>query len=171
MRSWVAWLGLGILSVVFGVLALANAVAASVAVTIVTGAMLLIAGGVQAAVGWREEGTGHRFLSVGLGLLMLLLGLSFLANPLQGTVSLALVVTILIAASGILRLALAWSMRATPFFWWMLLSGALSILLAGYILANFADVSVVLLGLLLGIELVFNGAGLIVLALFVRAVR
>ena len=50
----------------------------------------------------------------------------------------------------------------------MLISGALSILLAGYILANFARASVNLLGILLGIELLFNGAGLIVLAFFLR---
>jgi len=53
-------------------------------------------------------------------------------------------------------------------FWPMLLSGALSVLLAGYILANFFDIAPQLLGILLGVELLFNGAGLVALALFLR---
>jgi len=60
-------------------------------------------------------------------------------------------------------------MRQTAYFWPMLLSGALTIVLAAYIAVNFALVSVQLLGILLGIELLFNGAGLIALALFIRS--
>jgi uncharacterized membrane protein HdeD (DUF308 family) len=86
-------------------------------------------------------------------------------------ISLALLVTILLAANGMVRLVLAFRMRATRFFWPMLISGALSVLLAMYILANFATASVTLLGILLGVELLFNGAGLIALAFFLRSAR
>jgi len=165
---WTKWLVLGVASVVFGVLALGNAVATSVAVTLVTGLLLAAAGGVQVWIALGETG-GHRVWSLILGVVMSLLGLSFMVNPLGGTVSLALLVTGLLAASGVVRLVLSWAMRATPFFWPMLLSGALSVLLAAYILANFAAVSLSLLGILLGVELLFNGAGLIVLALFVKS--
>ena len=54
-------------------------------------------------------------------------------------------------------------------FWPMLISGAASVLLAGYILANFFEVAPQLLGILLGVELLFNGAGLIALAIFLRS--
>jgi len=171
MARWMTWVGLGAASLVFGVLALANAVAASVAVTVVTGVLFLVAGVGQVLAGLAEEGTARRVFTVGLGALMLFLGGSFLVHPMEGTVSLAILVTILIAVSGVIRLALAWNMRATRFFWPMLATGALSVLLAGYILANFAAVSVALLGILLGVELLFNGAGLIALGLFLRALR
>ncbi|WP_193143095.1 MULTISPECIES: HdeD family acid-resistance protein [unclassified Meridianimarinicoccus] len=171
MKSWTKWLILGILSVVFGLFALGNAVAASMAVTIVTGLLFLILGGIQVFLGLSETGTGRKIFSVAMGVLMLFLGVSFIANPLEGVISLALLVTIMLAASGILRLVLAWGMKSTPYFWPMLLSGALSVLLAGYIIANFAVASVSLLGILLGIELLFNGSGLIALAFFVRAHR
>lgn len=168
MQSWMKWGLLGVASMVFGVLALGNAVAASVAVTLVTGLLLTIAGGVQV---WLALGAqdGHRTWSLILGGVTLLLGLSFMVNPLGGTVSLAILVTVLLAAGGIVRLVLSWAMRDTRFFWPMLLSGALTVLLAGYILANFAAVSLALMGILLGVELLFNGAGLIVLALFVKS--
>jgi len=168
MQPWLKWLLVGVLSVVLGIAALGNAVAASVAVTLVTGLFFVLAGVLQIGLSL-QGGADHRVLQIALGALMLLLGVSFVGNPLQGTVSLALVVTILLAGSGILRLALAWAMRATQYFWGMLISGALSVALAGYILANFAAASVALLGLLLGVELIFNGAGLIVLGLFLRA--
>lgn len=53
----------------------------------------------------------------------------------------------------------------------MLLSGVLTVLLAAYITANFFEVAPGLLGILLGIELLFNGIGLIVLAFFLKSAR
>lgn len=169
MTTWVKWLVLGLVTAAFGLFALGNAVAASIAVTLVTGILFIIAGAGEIVVSFGEAGAGHKILGLLLGVIMVLLGISFISNPLEGTVSLALVVTILIAAGGAIRLFLAFAMRQTPFFWTMLLSGALSVLLAGYILANFAAASVALLGILLGIELLFNGAGLIAFAFFLRS--
>ncbi|MFV0244771.1 MAG: HdeD family acid-resistance protein [Qingshengfaniella sp.] len=168
MKTWVKWLCLGLLSVLFGVFALANTALASVAVTIFTGVLFLLTGGIQIAAGLGETSGGRKLLSVVLGGLMALIGISFISNPLEGVLSLSLLVTILIAGGGIVRLILAWNMRQTQYFWAMLLSGALSVLLAGFILANFASVSVQLLGTLLGIELLFNGAGLMAMAFFIR---
>ncbi|MBB93217.1 MAG: hypothetical protein CML68_01230 [Rhodobacteraceae bacterium] len=170
MKEWVKWLILGILSVVFGVIVLGNTVAASLAVTTVTGILFLVSGGFQVAAGFSVEGTGHKVFTMALGALMVILGLSFITNPLEGTISLALLVLILLAASGIVRIIFAKRMKDTPFFWPMLISGALSVLLAAYILANFATAGPQLLGILLGIELIFNGAGLVVLAFFVRTI-
>lgn len=170
MAVWLRWLLLGILSIVFGIFALNNAVLTSLAVTTVVGVLFLISGVIQAVVGFGDDGAWNKILSVGLGVLMAILGISFLANPFSGTISLALLVTVFIGAAGIVRIVLAWRMKQTRFFWMMLISGALSVLLALYILAN-PGLTVALLGILLGIELLFNGAGLIVLALFLRTAK
>lgn len=171
MAPWIKWLLLGILSVVFGAFALGNAVVASLAVTTMTGVLFLIIGGFQIAGGFSETSGGHKALNILLGALLLFLGLSFLFNPLGGMISLAMLVMILLIANGVVRVALAWRMRATRFFWPMLISGVLSIFLGGYIWANFATVGPQLLGIILGVELLFNGIGLIVLSFFVRALR
>ncbi len=168
MKDWVKWLLLGLVSVVFGVFVLGNAAMASLAVTTLTGALFVLSGGFQIAGGFAAESTGSKVFSILLGVLMVLLGLSFLFNPFEGTISLALLVLILLAASGITRIVFSWRMRNTAFFWPMLISGALSVLLAAYILANFATVGPQLLGILLGVELLLNGAGLIVLSFFIR---
>lgn len=170
MKEWVKWLILGILSLGFGVFVLSNTVVASLAVTTVTGILFLISGGFQIVAGFTAEGAASKIFAIALGALMVFLGVSFVANPLEGTISLALLVVILLAASGIVRMVFAWRMRSTTFFWPMLLSGALSVLLAGYIMANFATASIQILGIFLGVELLFNGAGLVVLAFFLRTI-
>lgn len=171
MKIWVKWLILGVLSVVFGFVVLANPVAASLAVTTLAGIMFAASGVFQVIAGFGEEGAFGKILGIVLGILMLLLGGSLMFHPLEGVISLTMLVTIMFAASGIMRLVSSFQMKDTPFFWPMLLSGAFSVLLAAYIVANFFEVAPSLLGLLLGIELLFNGAGLIVLAFFLRAVK
>lgn len=168
MKQWTKLLLLGVLSVVFGAFALGNTVVATLAVTTLVGALFLISGVFQVVAGLTGDSGSARVFSVILGALMALLGLSFLLNPLEGTISLTLLVLILLAASGVVRLILAFRMRAARYFWPMLITGALSVLLAAYIGSNFAVASVSLLGILMGIELLFNGAGLIALAFFVR---
>jgi uncharacterized membrane protein HdeD (DUF308 family) len=65
----------------------------------------------------------------------------------------------------------AYLVRETRLFWPLILSGALSVLLAGFVIANFFEIAPQLLGVLLGIELLFNGAGLIALAFFLRTAK
>jgi uncharacterized membrane protein HdeD (DUF308 family) len=169
MKLWVKWMVLGVLSLLFGIFVLANPVAASLAVTLVAGITFALMGAAQAYAGYSSEDTPSKVMGIGLGVLMLLLGLSLMFRPLEGILSLATIATILIALNGILRLIAGYRMKDTPMFWPMLISGALSVLLAGYIVSHFFEVAPQLLGILLGIELLFNGAGLIVLAVFLRS--
>lgn len=168
MKNWFTWLLLGLLSIAFGIFVLAHPFAASIAVTTLAGILFLVSGVFQTVIGFQQEGAGPKLLGIALGLLMIFLGVSLTFNPLQGVLSLALLVTIIFAVGGCLRLFLAFRMRDSEYFWPMLLSGALSVLLAGFIAANFFEVAPQLLGILLGIELLFNGAGLIVLAFVIR---
>ncbi|MEM0938062.1 MAG: DUF308 domain-containing protein [Pseudomonadota bacterium] len=167
MSDWFKWMLLGVLSAIFGVLVLNHAIIFSLAITTVVGALFLVSGIIQALAGFWDEGVSSKALSIVLGVVMALIGLSFLTDPLSGTLSLALLVTILIAAGGILRLMFALRMKGSPVFWAMILSGIVSLGLAVYILLNPA-LGVVLLGTLLGVELIFNGVGLVTLGLWKR---
>jgi uncharacterized membrane protein HdeD (DUF308 family) len=171
MKLWMKWMVLGVLSLLFGVFVLANPVAASLAVTMLAGIIFALMGAAQAYAGWSAADTMSKAMGLGLGILMLLLGISLIFRPLEGILSLATIATVLIGLNGLMRLYTGYQMKATPMFWPMLLSGALSVLLAGYIVANFFEIAPQLLGILLGIELLFNGAGLIALAIFLRTVR
>ncbi|MFY9212735.1 MAG: DUF308 domain-containing protein [Aestuariivita sp.] len=168
MKDWLKFVVLGGLSVAFGVFVLGAPVVASLAVTTLTGILFLVMGGLQVAGGISGEGLAQKVFGIAMGLVMLFLGWSFVAHPLEGTISLALMVMFLLMASGIVRLVFSWRMRSTTYFWPMLISGAVSVLLAAYIWVNFDTASVSILGIMLGIELLFNGWGLIILGLFLR---
>lgn len=170
MSDWLKLLLLGLLSLILGFVVLGAPVVASVAITTLTGILLLVSGGLQVVGGFTVSGIGNKILSILMGLILLFLGWSFLAHPLQGTLTLATVIMILFAAGGIARILLSFQMRGTPFFWPTLISGVLSLVLAGYIMANGSvELALSLLGILLGIEMLFNGIGLIFAALFVRS--
>lgn len=171
MKNWLKWLALGVLTVAFGLLVLANPFAASLAIEQLVGLLFLLIGVFQIIASFREERFWSRLGAMALGALAALLGVSFLANPLSGLLSLVLLITMILVASGVVRLILAYRMKNTPFFWTMLLSGALSLGLALYIIANFATVSGSLLGILMGLEMILDGVAMIVLAFFARAAR
>ncbi|MEX0340730.1 MAG: HdeD family acid-resistance protein [Arenibacterium sp.] len=170
MIGWLKLGLLGVVSIVFGFVVQGAPVVASLAVTTVTGLLLIAIGVLQVLGSLRgAEGRAAKVFSIILGALMVLLGVSFVANPLEGTISLAMLVVVLLAASGLIRLIFAYRMRSTRYFWPMLISGAASVLLAGYIVANFATASVSILGIFLGVEMLFNGFGLVVMGFFVRS--
>ena len=168
MKQWLKWLLLGILSVAIGAFVLGNAVAASLAVATLTGVMFLISGGFQIFAGLSAKGTASKIFTVALGGLMVLVGASFLLSPRDGVISLSLLVIVLLLASGTVRIVFSRRMRGTDYARWMLISGIVSIGLAIVVLVNFSTASDKLIGILLGIELIFNGAGLVVLAFFMR---
>ncbi|NOD65516.1 MULTISPECIES: HdeD family acid-resistance protein [unclassified Ruegeria] len=171
MSDWIKWLLLGLLSIAFGIFVLGAPIVASVAVTVVTGALLLISGALQVVGGFTVEGTGNKILSLIMGAVMLFLGWSFLDHPLQGTLTLATVMLILFMAGGIARVILSFQMKGTQFFWPTMISGILSIILAGIIwtyVGSEPQVLLSILGIFLGIEMLFNGFGLVFMAFFVK---
>ena len=170
MKEWRSWFLMGLLSVLFGAVVLASPYVASLAITTVTGVLMIVAGGFQIVGGFSVEGLGTRLLTWLMGLILVILGWSFLSNPLAGVLTLATVVLILLAAGGIVRIVLAFRMRRTRFFWPTLLAGAVSLLLALYVWAN-PGLALAILGVLLGVELVVNGVGLIFMGLFLRSIE
>ena len=171
MNDSTKWILMGALVVLLGIVVLGNTVVASVAVAVMAGIMLLIGGGLQIVGGFSvEEFWGKAFAWI-MGILMVFLGWSLLAHPLQGVISLTLALLILLVAGGIARIIVSFRMSGTGFFWPMLISGVLSLVLAFIIWTNAqAEPAVLfsLLGLLLGIEMLLDGFGLIFLGLFAR---
>lgn len=171
MSDSTKWMLMGALTVFFGVIVLGNTAVASVAVAVMAGIMLLIGGGLQVVGGFSVESLWGKIFAWVMGVLMLLLGWSLLAHPLQGVISLSMAVLILLIAGGFARIIVSFRMSGTGFFWPMLISGVLSLVLAFVIWQNAAAEPAVLfnlLGLLMGIELLLDGIGLIFLGLFSR---
>ncbi len=169
MKNWWSWLIVGALLIVGGVMALANPFAASLAVELLVGWTFLIAGIALLYAAWTvPAATGGRIWLGIWGLLVFIVGVSLVADPFSGLITLTFLLGLSFAFSGVLRLIVAWRLKQSPLFWIMLLSGALSTLIGFAVLANFQGAAVSLLGFLLAIELLSNGAGAISYGLIQR---
>jgi uncharacterized membrane protein HdeD (DUF308 family) len=167
MNESTKWSLLGLLTFIFGVIVLGNTVVASLAIAALTGALLLAGGVLQFIGGFSIDGMGGKLFAWITGLLLAFLGWSFLANPLAGMISLSVLILILLAAGGIARIIFSFGMRGTQFFWPILISGVASLVLAVIVWGNPAA-TVQLLGILLGVEMLFSGMGMIFAGMFVR---
>lgn len=171
MTDWKTWIGIGALAVVFGILALGNAVVATLTITMILGGLFSIVGVAKLWAGFSGEAHDNRGLSMLWGLVSLMIGVSFVANPVEGAMSLTLLVTGFLLASGVIRLIMAWRMRQMRAYWMMLISGAVTVLIGGYLLGHLAMASLTLLGIFLGIDLLVDGIALIGFGLFLRSHR
>ena len=167
MNESLKWSLMGLMLFIFGVIVLGNTVVASLAIVTLTGALLLAGGVLQFIGGLSVEGMGNKVFAWVMGLLMGFLGWSFLAHPLAGVVTLSTLILILLAAGGILRIIYSFRMKGTGFMVPMLISGVLSLVLAGLVWRNPAATAQ-LLGILLGVEMLFDGIGLIVMGMFAK---
>ena len=168
MRTATILLLLGAFFALGGVLALANPFAASLAVASLVGAVFLAGGVLQLWFAFRDAAQPHRIWNGFVGLVGVVAGVSLLANPLQAAISLTLLLAVLFLFTGLSRVIGAWALRGSALFWMLLLSGAASLILGALILNWLPEAGSSLLGLLLGFELIAEGAALIVLGIAAR---
>lgn len=171
MKASALWIIAGIVSLIGGILALFNPFGATLTAVFLAGWIFLFSGIVHLISAFSEKGAGAKIWAILWALVVTLLGIAILANPLAGVLSLTLAAAILFLASGLFRVIFAVNVRGTPLFWPLLLTGLIAIGLGVYILATYPGSAEVLLGTLLGIELIFNGVALIMLYLAGRAVK
>ena len=80
---WKWFVGIGILLVIVGLIALANVVDATLITTVIVGIALVFGGTMQLVGAWAAEGsTGRRVLMAILGVLYIIVGFNIIADPL-----------------------------------------------------------------------------------------
>ncbi|HTR58417.1 MAG TPA: HdeD family acid-resistance protein [Casimicrobiaceae bacterium] len=150
-------LALGILLVIAGVLALVFPVIAAVTAALYIGWFALIAGVIALVVAIRTRNEPHLAWRVAVGVLYLVLGFLLVANPIAAAASLAIVVGALMAASGVVEIMLALRYKPRSGWGWLLAGGVLSIVLAILIAIGWPLGSLVLIGYLVGIQIIACG--------------
>jgi uncharacterized membrane protein HdeD (DUF308 family) len=159
LRAKSGWIvALGIVYVVAGLVALGSVVMATVATVFLVGVMMLIAGAAEVINAFQIKTWGKFLLWILLGALYIVAGFVTFENPLLAAATLTLLLGIALLASGIARIALAFSMKAATPWIWVLLSGVVTLLLGVVILAHWPVSGLYILGLFLGIDLVLAGA-------------
>jgi uncharacterized membrane protein HdeD (DUF308 family) len=145
--------------VVAGFIVLGSVVMAAIATVFVVGIMMLIAGVAEVFHAFQIKTWGRFLFWQLLGALYIVAGFLTFENPLLAAALLTLLLGASLVASGIMRIVLAFSMKESMPWIWVVVSGVITLLLGLIILAHWPVASLYILGLFLGIDLIFAGAG------------
>ena len=165
-RTW--FMVLGVIMILLGIAAIAFPFIATLAMDFFVGGVLVI-GGIGGIVNAFRVAKWKGFLLFMLtALLALGVGIFLLLFPFSGILSLTLLVTVFLIIDGVLRIFLAFRLRPYDQWKWQLFGGMLGLVLAGIILAQWPEAATWIIGLLVGVNLVFSGWTLIMLAVTAR---
>jgi uncharacterized membrane protein HdeD (DUF308 family) len=165
--AWGLLLGLGIVLIVLGLLAINDYFVATWLTVLFLGGFVLVGGFVQIAAAFGSRRWAGFFLHLLAGALYLALGFLMVARPERAAIGLTLLLAILFLGSGLARILSALSHRFHN-WGWVLLHGIIDLILGVMIWLQWPDSSLWVIGLFVGIDLLFNGWSCVMLALAIR---
>ena len=169
-EHWKAFLFEGILLSVIGLAAMIVPPLASLAVTIFLGWMFLVSGVAGLVVTYWARNMPGFWWSLISAALAVLAGGVLLARPMQGVLTLTIVIGAYFLAEGVATIMYALEHRRelSGRWSWLLVAGVMDIIIAFFIIAGLPGSAGWAIGLLVGINLLFGGATLIGMALAAR---
>lgn len=166
--KWGWFIGLGVLFGITGIFALVTVVPATLVSVIWIGAFLLVAGIGETVAAFRFKEWGRFALWLLMGLAYIAAGILTFMNPLAAATSLTLIIGVAMVVAGIVRIWLGFSMKGASAWGLVVLAGVTSLLLGVMILAQWPASGLFVLGIFLGVDLLFSGAGWISTGLAIR---
>lgn len=163
--SWL--IAMGVATLIIGFLALSSSVATTLISVIVLGVLCILAAIFQFVFALTSGKWGGFGLHLLLAVLYVLTGIFLVSNPGIGAATLTLFLAFLFITSGIFRIVGSIVMRFSG-WGWALLSGVITTALGVYVISNMPVASLTLLGVLLGVDLIFFGAGLMSFGIALR---
>ncbi len=169
---WVLFLAQGIIMMVLGVLAIIWPQISTLAVDLYVGWMFLISGLVGLVTMFVASSVAAFLWSLLTAALSLFVGVLLLWHPVEGAVSLTLVLISFFIAEGIFQIAAAIRHRdAFPDSWgWLLMSGIADLVLAAMLIWGWPSTAIWALGLIAGLNLITSGLAIVMVAAAARSV-
>jgi uncharacterized membrane protein HdeD (DUF308 family) len=156
--GWGWFVGLGIVQLVLGVIAWFDVVAFTIAGVIFIGAMLLVGGVFQVIHAFMDREWGSFLWHLLAGVLYVIGGFLIMDEPIQG----ALIITILVSAAlvvgGIFRMVIAVQHRSVSGWVLLLLGGLVSVVIGIMLYATLPWSGLWVVGTLIAVELIVQGA-------------
>lgn len=150
----------GLVTLGLGFVALLIPTFFTIAIEILLGILLLLGGFGTAFRAFQCKGFPGSAISLFGGVLSAIIGFLFLVRPLEGVVTLTLLLAILFFVQGCIEILMALKHRQWKRWVWMLWSGLASILIAGILLSGLPETAAWGIGVLAGIHLLFTGTWL-----------
>jgi uncharacterized membrane protein HdeD (DUF308 family) len=169
-EHWALFLVEGIVLLILGILAVVVPPLATLALTVFLGWLFVISGvfGLVSTFGARHApGFWWSLLS---SVLALAAGILMILLPASGAISLTLILTVFFILDGVasIMFALDHRQQLTRQWGWLLAVGVCDLAVAAVIIAGFPGTAAWVLGLLVGINMLFSGTALIMIALYAR---
>ena len=171
VKKSVGWsIGLSVLMIVAGILAIASPMAAGIAVNVLVAWLLVFSGCVHLVFAWYRPSAGGFLWELLIGILYILIGGYLLVHPVAGLASLTLALAIYLFVEAILEFVLGFKLRPLPGSSWLLFDGVVTLILAIMIWRAWPSSSAWAIGLLVGISMLFSGTSRLMLSLAARSV-
>jgi len=148
---------LGILMVICGILAIALPLASSIGVVLVVGWLILLVGVWHLIFVFHSHSFGGVLWQLLLAVVYGFAGVYMLTHPLLGLVTLTFVIAIFLFIEAGLETALYFAIRRKTNAGWVLLDAIITLILAIMIWSQWPSSSAWVLGMLVGISLIFSG--------------
>jgi|AntAceMinimDraft_11_1070367.scaffolds.fasta_scaffold12508_3 uncharacterized membrane protein HdeD (DUF308 family) len=164
-KNWAWMLSLGIFMVILGAIGLGMTVLFNEIVVMYFGFLLLFGSGVQLMQAFRAEAWKGRFWHILIALVYLVGGIIAVTDPVIAGLTLALLIAWTLIVIGLLRLVMAFQIRGTDGWFWILLGGVLSVALGIMIMNEWPQSGLWVIGLFVAIEMLFAGWSQIMIGL------
>ena len=167
---WRMYVFQGVVMIVLGVLAIAAPAFATITVDIYVGWLFLISGVLGLIAMFSARNVPGFLWTVITAVLSIVVGAVLLWKPVEGALSLTIVLIAFFIVEGVFQAAAALIYRdAIPSTWgWLLASGVADLALAAIIIAGWPGTAAWTLGLLVGVNLLTTGWAVVMVALGAR---
>ena len=162
--NWFWFVILGVSLVVLGTVALGSVVIASLAAAAAIGVLLLLGGAAEAVGAFWCRGWSGFFLELLSGVLSIVVGLLFLRAPADALAALTLLLACFLMVGGLFKIVAAVSYRFAA-WGWSLAGGIIDVILGVMIWQEWPASALWVIGLFVGINLLFRGFNWIALGL------
>jgi len=167
--QWLWFLVLGVALSLLGIGAISAAPFATLAFVSIFGLMLLASGVAQVITAFWSHNWRGVTLSLIIGILYVVVGLLIIERPIQAAGGFAILAAAVLISGGVIRIVTA--IREQFLGWgWTLVAGVISLLLGMAIVSHF-PLSIVFIGIFIGVDLLFAGMAWIVFAFALRRLK
>ncbi|KTC98104.1 HdeD family acid-resistance protein [Legionella erythra] len=169
-RNWGWLLALGIIFVVLGVIGLGMVVGLTLASVLLIGILLIIGGVIQVVDSFKCRGWKAFIWHLLIALFYVFAGGLMIYYQVLASVVITAMIAWLLIIIGIARCIMAFSIKESTGWYWLLLAGIAALVLGILILAQWPMSGFWVIGLFIAIEMLINGWSYIFLALAMRRI-
>jgi uncharacterized membrane protein HdeD (DUF308 family) len=167
-NQWWGFLLLGLALVVIGSMCIAEPFVPSLASVVILGFLLIAAGIIQVVSSFWSGKWSGMLLHLLVGMLYAVVGYMIIDAPGLSMLLLTKFIAIFLIVSGVFRIVSALVLRFQD-WGWVLLNGGVTLLLGIIINRQMPEAALWVIGLFIGLEMLFNGWAWIMMALGLRA--